>query len=82
MSGDPELVRRGRAEPPLDQILRTRGGGIGDCGAFHLAAPHTLQAKLFHQPLDGAAGHRDSFPVQLQPHLAGTVDAETLSVYP
>ena len=41
-----------------------------------------LAGQWLHQPLDGAAGHRDPFPVQLQPHLGGTVDAETLGVYP
>ncbi len=29
-----------------------------------------------HQPLHGAARHRDAFAVQLQPHLPGAVDAE------
>jgi hypothetical protein len=36
--------------------------------------------KLAHQPLHGAAGHRDPLPVQLPPHLAGAIDAEVLGM--
>jgi len=39
------------------------------------AASGPLQAKGSHQTLDGAPGHRCSLPVEVQPHLAGTVDA-------
>src|ERR1700736_3418488 len=38
--------------------------------------------RAFINPLDGAAGHRDPFPVQLEPHLAGAVDTEILCVDP
>ena len=38
----------------------------------------TLQAHRSHQPLDGAAGHRDALPVELPPDLAHAVDAEVL----
>jgi hypothetical protein len=36
----------------------------------------------FHQPLDGTAGYRDTFSVQLKPHFAGAVDSEVLRVHP
>jgi hypothetical protein len=38
--------------------------------------------KLTHQPLHGAAGHGDAFPVELAPDLAGARDAEVLAMNP
>jgi hypothetical protein len=47
-----------------------------------LAAADALQVKLTHQPLHGAAGHGDAFPVQLPPYLAGAIDPEMLGATP
>jgi len=47
-----------------------------------LATAHTLQVKLTHQPLHGAASHGDPFAVELAPDLAGAIDAEVLGVDP
>jgi hypothetical protein len=38
--------------------------------------------QLTHQPLDGAAGHRGTLPVQLPPDLPGAIDPEVLGVDP
>ena len=48
-------------------------GRVGDRGALGLAAHRTGQTQLGHQPLDGAAGHRDALTVEHQPHLARPV---------
>ena len=47
---------------------------MADSGTHHLAAPDTLQAPAFHQPLDGAARYRDALAPHLLSHLVGTVD--------
>jgi hypothetical protein len=46
------------------------------------ATAHTLQVKLTHQPLDGAASHRDAFATQLPPDVPGAVDPEVLGMHP
>ena len=79
--GDPPQVRRNRAESALHKIARTVRRSIGDRRALRLAAPYTLQAKDLHQPLDGPAGHRDAFSVQLEPHFAGAGDSEVLRAH-
>ena len=67
----------------LHQVSWPGGGCIGRGGSAALAPTHTLQVKLTHQPLHGAAGHGDPFAVQLPPDLAGAVDAESgLGVHP
>jgi hypothetical protein len=80
--GDPQLVGPGGREVAIHQVGRARRGRVGCGGAAGLATADTLQVKLAHQPLDRAAGHRDSLAVQLPPDLAGTVDAELLGVDP
>jgi hypothetical protein len=47
-----------------------------------LAAADAFQAQFAHEALDGAAGHRDPFTVQLPPDLAGAVDPEVLGMHP
>jgi hypothetical protein len=78
--GDPQLVGPGGREVTIDQVRGSRGSRIRRGGPAGLATADTLQAQLAHQPLDGAAGHRDPLTVQLPPHLAGAVDAELLGM--
>ena len=49
----------------------------GPAIVVRLTLPRTAPARpsSAHQPLHGAAGHRDAFAVQRQPHLPGAVDA-------
>ena len=47
-----------------------------------LAASHAGQPHLAHEPLDGAAGNRDAFPVERQPDLPRPVDAVVARVHP
>jgi len=56
--------------------------GVGDRGAPSLAAHRPGQAQFGHQPLDGAAGHRDALAVERQPHLARAIDPEVRGVDP
>ena len=37
---------------------------------------HAAQAQAIHEALDGAAGHPDTFAVQLLPDLVGAVDLQ------
>ena len=78
----PQLVGSLGGEVPLYQVSGPGGGCIGGGGSAALAPAHTLQAKLTHQPLHGAAGHGDPFAVQLPPDLAGAVHPELLGVDP
>lgn len=50
----------------------------GTVGAHPVAPAHTSQALIVHEALDRAAGHRNSFSVQLPPDLLYTVDAQVL----
>ena len=64
----------------------TGGGGrdrIWTCDLSRsrgFATARALQAQLTHEPLDGAAGHRDPFAVQLPPDLADALDAKVLGM--
>jgi len=53
--------------------------GICDRRAFHAASSHPLQARVFHQSLDGAAGHGGAIPIQLQPCPAEWLEAYRVS---
>ena len=56
--GDPQLVRRGRDELPVDQVLGPLGlRAVADGGLAGLLPRDPTQALGAHQPLDGAAGH-------------------------
>ena len=70
----PQLVWPARAEVAFDQIRQVRTP-FADGGALALAAPHALQARTAHQPLNRAVRHRDTFTQQLSPDLARAVDA-------
>ena len=48
--------------------------GQGDRRVLHPAIPVVHQASSHHQALDSAARHRDTLPVQLQPHPPGAVN--------
>jgi len=67
-------------ELAIDMIERARRRLVADRRPHGLASDHTLQAKVRHQPLDGAAGNRKAFSPQLPPDLARAVDAEILVV--
>jgi hypothetical protein len=73
----PQLVRAGRCELPLHQVLRPLGlSTIADGGAAGLLARDSTQALGAHEPLDGAPRHRDAFAVQLGVNLPGAVDTK------
>ena len=81
--GHPQPVRRRRGEVAAP----TRSAGRSAAGSaivVRLTLPRTAPRRpnAPHQPLHRAAGHRDAFPVQLQPHLPGPVDAEVRRVDP
>src|SRR6478609_8404370 len=78
---DPQLIGRQWVEVAFDQVLRPGRGRVRDRGALRGAAARALEAKSCHQPLDGAAGHVDTFTAQLQPHLSGTVASVVLVVF-
>jgi hypothetical protein len=80
--GDPQPIRCRRPKPALDQISRTHRDRVCDRGLAGLASSGTGQTQLGHQPLDGAARHRNPLAVKRQPHLAGTVDAVVGGVDP
>jgi hypothetical protein len=49
-------------ELAMDLIQRTGDRRIADRCPYPLAANHTAQALMTHEPLDRAAGHGDAFP--------------------
>jgi hypothetical protein len=64
---------------------RTRAGQVldglvhhSDRGVQYLSR----QAQVPHEPLDGAAGYSNAFPVELGPHLAGPVHVQVVGMYP
>ena len=66
----------------VHQIGRTGCRRVGDRGASGLAADRAGQAQFGHQPLHGAAGHRDALAVEREPHFAGAVDPVVVRVDP
>jgi hypothetical protein len=58
--GDPAPVRGRGGEVPGNQVLGSLVARISDCRADLLTAQHPPQASIAHEPLDGAAGHRDA----------------------
>jgi hypothetical protein len=72
--GDPRPIRCRRPKPALDTISRTHRGRVCDGGLAGLASGSTGQTQFGHQPLNGAARHRNPLAVERQPHLAGSVD--------
>ncbi len=83
----PQLVGPLGLEYPGHAILRTRRCRITDRRAHDFTATNALQAKLSHQPLNGAARHDDAFTVHLPPDFVGTVDLpirmpDALAIYP
>ena len=79
---NPGAVGSRWVEVALDQIRRSRRSGVRGGGADAATASGSDQAELVHQPLDGAAGDGDSFPVERQPGFAGAVDAVVVAVDP
>jgi hypothetical protein len=71
-----------RVEPALDQVRRSLRVRVGDGRLPPLATTNPLQTNDIHQPFDCAAGHLDALAVELQPDLAGSVDAVVLTVHP
>ena len=72
----------GGAKPALNQVFRQAGRAVGDRGPLDLAPDRAVQTEAAHQPFDRAAGDRDTFTVELQPHLPGAVDAVVRGVHP
>ena len=70
----PQLVGTISLELPIDPVQWTWRRFVGDCGAYDFAPACTLQPQTLHQPLDGAACHRDALAVHLMPDLVGTVN--------
>ena len=67
----PQPVRGRCPEVAFDEVARPRRLGVGDGGAFRLAADQAGQAQLPHQPRHRAAGHHDVVAAQL-PHTFRT----------
>jgi hypothetical protein len=65
----------------VDQVRGPGGSGVSAGGLALLAASHSAQPQLFHQPLDAAAGHVDAFPVQREPDFPSAVDAVVSGVH-
>src|SRR4051794_25448223 len=59
-------------------VQRARRRLVADRRAHRFATDHALQAKVCHQPLDGAAGDHKAFSLQLPPDLPRAIDAEVL----
>lgn len=76
--GDPEPVRRRRMELAVHMIERARGSLVRRRGSDHLPADDPLQPHDAHEPLDRVSRDRDTFSVDLEPHLASPVDLEVL----
>src|SRR5699024_6102182 len=81
---NPEQVRRSDAKVPVDQVSRAL---IGVCAAGRgalLPPGDPFESFGGHEALDGAAGDVTdvAFPVDLGPHLAGTVTGVVLFVEP
>jgi len=73
---DPQLIGALSPELPVDAIQWARHFGVSHGGALRFTPAHTLQALQAHQPLDGAARHADTFPVELKPDLVCTIDLQ------
>jgi hypothetical protein len=78
--GNPQLVRRGSGELPIDQVRAGVRSGAGHRGPRTLAAVNAAQPGGAHQAGDGAAGHRMALPVALGVDLVHPVDTEVLLV--
>ena len=66
--GDPQPIRYRWPKPALDKISRTHCGRVCDRGLAGFASGGTGQTQFGHQPLDGAARHRNPLAVERQPH--------------
>ena len=66
--GDPQPIRCRQPKPVLDKISWTHCGRVCDRGLAGFASAGTGQTQFGHQPLDGAARHRDPLAVKRQPH--------------
>jgi hypothetical protein len=71
-----------RPELPVHLVRRARRGLVCDRGSGLLAADGATQTHLPHQAFHRAAGHRDAFPAELPPDLAGAVDLEVGRMHP
>ena len=72
---DPELIRTGRGESPLDQIRGPRGADIGlRRDRPRPPADRATQPQVSHQTLHGAARHAAALTPQLLPDLPRPID--------
>ncbi len=77
---NPGQDRGQRVEVAFGQVARPGRARVRDGGPEAFATLGPLQAKGSHQPLDCVTGHWCSLAVEVQPHLAGPVDAEVALV--
>jgi hypothetical protein len=68
-------------ELAIDVIQRARCRLIAECCAHGLAADHTCQAHIAHQPFDGATGNAKPFALHLSPNFADTINRKVLGKY-
>lgn len=76
--GETEHIRHLRLELAIDAVLWAGCRPAAHRCPDQLAADYALQAADPHQPLHHAAGKSASFPLQLPPDLARTLDFEIL----
>ena len=71
---NPELVWPRCSKLPAPPILQARGFRIGNDRVSTLASHRAVQTQLLHQPVDGAASHRNTLRVHLLPDYIRIVD--------
>ena len=81
--GHPQAIRGRGPELAGDQIERAVARLVADRGPdAGLAADDASESELAHQPLDGAASHRDPLALELRPDLVGAVHLAVLVPHP
>jgi hypothetical protein len=76
--GNPQLVRPGGHELPMDAIQRPLSDIRRDRRALLAPTDHAAQTVSTHQPLNRAAGNGNAFAMQLPPDLACPIHPEVL----
>ncbi len=80
--GDPEAVRGGGAEHPLDEGGRPRGERRWDGRPLGLATHGADEAETAHQPADLVAADVDALAAEGVPQLARAIDSVVGAVDP
>ena len=76
--GDPQLVRTGGGEVPVDQVRSPGGGGVGNGGALLLAPSHPFDAQMGHEPGHLVPADVLALAAELLPQLVGAIDPAVL----